>query len=469
MTYTETAPDAETTAAGADGADPAPGRRRRPLRWVLTGVVAGCAVLGGAVYALLPDGPPPGTGVQPGPAGRAEIAAAVGAPAALPDLAALIRDREAAVRARPRDPAALAALGAAYVERGVRTARPADLPRAERALRDSLAARPRNNPAAVDGLAALAVARGDWHTARDYAEQGRKLTPRGWAPYAYLVDAAQGLGDAKAAGANLERLTELASGTAMTLRTVSVYRDRGWREDAEALLSDAEIRAGTPTEQAVLLARGGDLARERGDAAGALRHYDAALAVAADTPEALAGRGRALAALGRSSEALQAYGKAVELRPEPEYVLELGELYESLGMRDAARGQYEALRESADVVTRGRCEADHGDARAAVAALRAEYRRAPNLEVADALGWALHRAGDDRGGLPLLARATDRQKAGTLRSASRMYHLAVVEAALGQPDRARRHVDEALRIDPAFSPLDAPRARSLRQSLPEQP
>ncbi|MZD07518.1 tetratricopeptide repeat protein, partial [Streptomyces sp. SID5785] len=344
----------------------------------------------------------------------------------------------------------------------------------ERALRASLKVRPHGNAAALDGLAALAVARGDWRGARTYGERARKLAPDSWSPYAHLVDAGQGLGDAKATGRNLEKLTELASGTAVTLRTVAVYRDRGWREDAEAVLSDAEIRAGTPAEQAALLQRGGDLAWERGDARSALRHADAALAAVPHAAEALAGRGRALVSLGRSSEALQAYREAVERRPDSRYVLELGELYTSLGMTDAARAQYDVLREraagtdaGADVLVLGRFEADHGDARAAVTRLREAWKRGPSMAAADALGWALHRAGDDREALGYLRRATDRQKAGTLRSAARMYHRGVVERERGLDGAARRHLDEALRIDPGFSPVDAPRARALRAQLGE--
>ncbi|QNS05950.1 tetratricopeptide repeat protein [Streptomyces xanthii] len=464
---------ADDGSGGPEAWNHPPRGRSRTVRRALIGAgaaVAGCAVLGG-VLVLLPGEETPRAGALPGPAGRAAIAAAVGAPAALPDLTALIREREAGVREHPRDDGALAELGAAYVERGTRTARTADFPRAERALRDSLRARPNGNAAALDGLAALAVARGDWPGARAFGERARKLAPRRWSSYAYLVDAYQGLGNGKAAGKNLEKLTELASGTAVTLRTVAVYRDRGWREDAEAVLSDAVARAGTPAEQAALLARGGELAWERGDAAGALRHFDAALGADPDSAAALAGRGRALTSLGRSSEALRAYRRAIELRPAPAYVLELGELYESLGMADAARTEYDALRQrgagEVDVVVLGRLEADHGDAGAAVSRLRAAWKRAPSVGVADALGWALHRAGDDREALGYLRRATDRQKAGTVRVAGFMYHRGVVERELDLAGPARRHLGEALRINPAFSPLDAPRARAALDSLGE--
>ncbi|NEB76589.1 hypothetical protein G3I40_15365, partial [Streptomyces sp. SID14478] len=190
------------------------------------------------------------------PAGRAVIAAAAGAPAALPDLTALIGEKEAEVRRDPRNDRTWAALGAAYVERGTRTADSAYYPKAERALRTSLKVRPQRNAEALDGLAALAAARGDWRATKKWGEAAAKLAPARFSTYSALVDAYQGLGDYKAAGRSLEKLSELASGTGVTLRTAAVYQDRGWREDAAAVLTDAAARAGTPTEQAALLHRG---------------------------------------------------------------------------------------------------------------------------------------------------------------------------------------------------------------------
>ncbi|MGW5686890.1 hypothetical protein, partial [Nonomuraea sp. NPDC003754] len=49
-----------------------------------------------------------------------------------------------------------------------------------------------------------------------------------------------------------------------------------------------------------------------------------------------------------------------------------------------------------DDLTWAEFEADHGSPAKAVAHARAEYARHPNLTAADALAWALHRAGRDR-------------------------------------------------------------------------
>lgn len=462
----------------------AEGRRPRAVRRVLIAAVAGCAVLGGAL-ALWPweraTAPRP---VAPAPAPGAQALTAVtsGVPAALPDLAMLIAGREARVRAHPEDARSWAVLGTAYVEQGRRTADASNYPRAERALRTSLKVREKGNDVravALDGMAALANARRDFRSARTWGVAALKLAPKRWTTYPLLIDAYTGLGDYKAAKKTLDRLLELHPGAAaVRARAAALYRDRGWREDAAAALSDAAAAAGTPAEQAAWLERSGQLAFERGDLEEALRHFQAAVRLDPDQRAAQAGQGRTLAALGRTTEALNAYRVALDKQPCPQYALELGELYESLGMADAARAEYDVLGTRVqgevaggvdDDLVRGVFEADHGDARTAVRLLRAEWRRQPGTEVADALGWALHMAGDDKGALKFAMAATDRAHGGAVRSALYAYHRGMIEQELELVWPARRHLQEALRINPYFSPLRVPLAKQALAALGDPP
>ncbi|CAM5235831.1 tetratricopeptide repeat protein [Streptomyces hirsutus] len=152
---------------------------------------AGCAVLGG-VLVLLPwergaDGPPGPTGA------RARAAVAGGVPASLPDLEALVEERERRLKEHPKDAESWAVLGAARVEQGRRLGDPARYSRAERALRTSLKVRPRDNAAALRGLAVLANARRDHPAALEWGERARKLEPKRWTTYPPLVEAYTGL------------------------------------------------------------------------------------------------------------------------------------------------------------------------------------------------------------------------------------------------------------------------------------
>ncbi|WP_329217792.1 tetratricopeptide repeat protein [Streptomyces sp. NBC_01485] len=447
-------------------------------RLLLVGSLVGCLVLGGGVLMCLPGDEPavrsaPAAGAQAGTAVRA------GVPAALPDLAVLIGERESRVRAHPRDARSWTVLAAAYVEQGRRTADAALLyPKAEQALRTSLKVRPKNNAEALDGLAALANARRDFPAALAFGEAARKLAPARWTTYPQLIDAYTGLGDYKKARKALDRLTALHSGPAVRARAAGVYWERGRREDAQAALADAAAGATAPAEQAAWLERAGEFAWERGEREDALRHFQEAVRLDPDQRAAQAGQGRALAALGRTSEALSAYRTALARQPLPQYALELGELYESLGLAQAARVQYDLLRArvrtdaaggvDGDLVL-GLFEADHGDPASAVRRLRAEWRRQPGIPVADALGWALHRAGDDKEAVKFAAIATDRVHGGAVHSAPYLYHRAMTERSLRQDGPARRHLQEALRINPYFSPLLAPAARATLTELGAEP
>ncbi|MFD7713502.1 hypothetical protein [Streptomyces sp. NPDC059786] len=456
---------------------PRRGSRARVLRRVLAGTAVAGAVLGG-VLSLLPAGADRPPAPAPGPVARAANAVGTGVPVALPELAALIGQREARVRARPRDGVSWAVLGAAYVEQARRTAAPSYYPKAEDALLTSLKAGGKARLPALEGLAALANARGDFRTAKKWGGTAAAEAPKRWAAYPQLIEAYEGLGDYKAAGKAVDRLLDLRPGPAAMARAAGFYRDRGRREDAAAALSDAAAGARTRAERAAYLTRAGDLAWERGEPAEALRRYTAALGTDPDEHGALAGQGRTLTALSRTSEGLSAYRTALTKQPSPQYALELGELYEALGLPGAARVQYDLLRdrvrrESAagvdDELVLGAFEADHGDARSAVRRLRAEWRRQPGIAVADALGWALHRAGDDAEAVKFAARATDAEHGGGVRSAQYAYHRGEIERALGLDGPARRHLAEALRVNPYFSPLHVPRARKALAALGDPP
>ncbi|MFJ4952199.1 tetratricopeptide repeat protein [Streptomyces sp. NPDC088760] len=472
--------------------EPPPRRSRRVLRRVLVAALAGGVVVGSALV-LLPEeprphrpAPPPAAGPRAQPQTQAQAQALTtvtyGVPAALPGLTALIGRQEQRVRAQPRDARAWAVLGSAYVARGRRAGDAADYPRAERALRTSLDVRGTKNTEALDGLTALALARRDFPAAKRYGEQALKATPKRWSAYPPLIDAYNGLGDYTKARAALDKLMELRTGPAerpaVMARAAAVYRDRGWREDAVAQLTDAAAAARTPAEQAAWLAGLGQLAWERGDLPDALRHFEAALRLDPDQRAAPAGRARTLAALGRTAQALAAYRAAVAKQPDPEVLMELGELYESLGQPRPAEEQYArlkaAVRQSVaggvdEELLIGRFEADHGDPWDAVERLEEEWRRQPGIEVADALGWALHRAGEDQEALPYATAATDEAKGGGVRSALYAFHRGVIEAELERYGPARRYLEEALRINPYFSPLGVPVAREALRTLGEPP
>ncbi|MGW3658213.1 tetratricopeptide repeat protein [Streptomyces sp. NPDC005151] len=452
-------------------AEPPPVSLHSTLRRAAVGAVAAAVLVAGAVVSV-PDeekeaAPPP----VPGPVMRALTATNAGAPASLADLTALIGDRQSWVGTHPSDARSWAVLGSAYVEWGRRSADAAYYGRAEQALRRSLDAQPgdRGNTAAWVGLAALANARHDFVTAKKWGETVRALQPKDWTAYPVLIDAYNGLGQYTAAGRAVEKFTALRSGVPALSWTAQMYRNEGRREDALAIAQDAANRATTPAEKTDCLFRLGELAWERGEPEEAVAQYSAALRTDRAHPPSLAGRARALAALGRTHEAQRDYRAALSRLPSPAYMLELGELYESLGLDDDSRGQYTKLRRTLtqesghgvdESLLLGRFEADHGDVS------RAEWgRQHHSAAVADALGWALYRSGDSQSALTYAQQAAD-TGGGTALYA---YHLGMIERRLGNGGPARRHLEAALRTNPHFSPLDAPSAQEALDQLGRTP
>ncbi|MEU8594914.1 hypothetical protein AB0D07_14585 [Streptomyces globisporus] len=461
-------------AEGATAVPPPPPTLRTTLRRAAFGAVAAGVLLAGALVAVDDGDERP---KEPGPVERAEAAATAGSPASLSDLTALIGDRQKWVESHPKDAPSLATLGTAYVEWARRSADTAYYARAEQALKGSLEAQPgeRGNGAAWLGLAALANARHDFLAAKRWGETVKKQQPKAWNVYPVLIDAYTGLGDRKAATAATETFGELRKGVPALARTADLYRGNGWREDALATAREAADRATQPAEKAEALHRLGELARERGEPEEAVAQFDAALRTDAAQYASLAGRARALAALDRTDEALAAYQSALEELPRPQYALELGELYESLGLDGDARTQYAKLREMVAAAKKdgvdeslvlARFEADHGDPEAAVELLRAQWRgQHRSAAVADALGWALHRAGKSEEGLEYAQLAADTG----VRNASYAYHLGVIQRELADYGPARRNLEQAVRTDPAFSPLAAPLAQEALDALGEPP
>ncbi|WP_406381760.1 tetratricopeptide repeat protein [Streptomyces sp. NBC_01618] len=458
----------------ASSAELPPVSLRTTLRRAAMGVVAGAVLVTGAVVAVPEDekksAPPP----APGPVSRALQASDMGYPASLSDLTALIGDRQQWVGTHPTDAKSWALLGTAFVEWGQRSADEAYFGRAEEALKRSLNVEPgeNGNTTAWVGLATLANARRDFALAKKWGETVRARQPKQWTVYPALIDAYNGLGDYKASRTAVERFAALRPGAAALLRSARMYRDRGWRENALAGAQDAADRATTAAQKAQCLHLLGELAWERGEPQEAVTQYSAALRTDRDHYASLAGRAAALAALGRTDEAERDYKAALAGLPRPEYLLDLGELYESLGRDEDARSQYARLREALargdgqggvdNALLRGRFEAAHGDPAVAVEVLKAEWdRQHRSAAVADALGWALHLSGDSSGALPYATHAV----ATGGRIASYASHLGAIQQALKDYDPARRNLTEALRTNPHFSPLEGSAAKEALDLL----
>jgi tetratricopeptide (TPR) repeat protein len=363
-----------------------------------------------------------------------------------------------------------AALGDAYLQRARETFDPSFYARAESALREALERDPRD-AGALTAMGTLANARHDFAAALRFGERARAAAPGLAKPYGVIVDALVELGRFGPAERALQRMVDLKPNLDSYAR-VSYFRelhgDVAGAVDAMRLAASAggDARENLAYAQTLL----GNLELARGRTGAARNAYRLALSRYPQYAPAQSGLGRAEAAAGDLTAAIRRLRGVVARLPLPEYAVALAEAELAAGRRAAAREHLALVAVQQRLLRRGGVnvdaemalfEADHGSPRRAARLARAAWIAAPGVRAADALGWALTRAGTPAEGLRYADRA--------LRLGSRdplfLYHAGVAARDAGRPDLARRHLRRALAASPRFSPYHAPRARRALEAL----
>jgi tetratricopeptide (TPR) repeat protein len=368
---------------------------------VATTVALGCAVTG-VVALAAPSGGRPAAATAP----QAHVTGD-----ALDQSVARTQEQ---VRRVPGDWPAWATLGLDYVEQARRTVDPTYYPKAAAVLRRSLQIHPRGNFIAMAGQAALASAQHRFHDALRWARRGARIDPHSAVLQGELADALTQLGRYDAAARAARRMELLRPGSDAEGRLSYAAELRGNIKRAAMFMRQARARATGPDDIAFADYYLAELARTSGRPKAALRFAQHGLTVLPSSAMLLEGRARAEVALGDTDAARRDFAAAIARVPQPSYVLEYGDLLQSLGMHAAARKQYALFRIEqrlfrANGVTLDSdatlFEADHGDPAKAVRLGRAAIRTRPFLDSYDAYGWALHRAGRDRAALVAVNKA----------------------------------------------------------------
>jgi tetratricopeptide (TPR) repeat protein len=226
----------------------------------------------------------------------------------------------------------------------------------------------------------------------------------------------------------------------------------------------------TPENLAYVQTLLGQLEFDEGHLAQAAADYREAQASFPSYVPALAGIAQVDAALGRDGRAIAAYRDAVNRLPLPQYITALGEVERASGRTAQAKrdlalvGAEERLLHANGVntdVDLALFEANHGSPRRAVVLARRAWAQAPSVRSADALGWALTRAGHPDQGLPWAHRAL---KLGSI-DPSFLYHAGIAAREAGRITQAREYLTRSLALNPRFSPLYAPLARRALETL----
>ena len=349
-----------------------------------------------------------------------------------------------------------ALLGDNYLARARATGDPAFYSRAERAFDAAL----RKDPASVDGLVGagtLAGFRHDFAEQLSLGEEARRVAPQLARPLPVIADAQIELGRYGQAARTIQRLVDLKPGLPAYAR-VSYFRElHGDTGGAVRAMRFAVSAGGGPEGSAYVETLLGDLELARGEAGAARVAYREALRDVTDFPQALTGLARIDAASGHLRLAAARLRRSTDELPLTTALTLLAEVEQALGDRRAAHADLAAARIQHRLLRRSRTlpdaeavlfETNHGSPLRAVPLGRRVWRLAPSIRSADALGWALTRAGRPVAGLTWARRA--------LRTGSRdplfRLHAGVAALRSGRGREARRYLTAAVRGSAALSP-----------------
>ena len=378
---------------------------------------------------------------------------------------------EGRVQRDPQDFIAYAALGREYAQRGRETGDVRLYEQSLHSLEKSLAIMP-NDYAALAQMASILNTHHRFADAKPLAERAIALKPAKGLGYAALGDAELELGNPEAAKAAYLKMTELEPGLASFSRLARFYQNKGEYATARDYWQQAlDASAGAPIENIAWIAvQRGHMSIDEGDTKRAKVEFDAALRRFPDFIHAIAGKGRAYAAEGNHKKAVSYYQQALKQRELPEYVIALGDSYTALGrMQDAqhAYGKVESLYAFYEEngintdIQMAVFAGDHGDSAVAVARGRAAWAARHDFVAADALAWALYKAGN-YGEAQKYAELTLAEVAN---NPLYLFHAGMIAQRLGDVQMARAHLAMALKLNPSFSPLYAKEAKAILASL----
>jgi tetratricopeptide (TPR) repeat protein len=371
---------------------------------------------------------------------------------------------------QPADARAQVVLGFSILQQARETADPTAYGRAEAAFRSALSIEAENVQALI-GMGSLSLSRHEFSAALTVGKRALALNRFIPSTYGIIGDAQVELGRYDEALVTVQKMVDLRPDLASFSR-VSYQRElHGDLTGAIEAMQLAVAAAGPATENTEYVrVQLGNLQFASGNLRGAEGSYTQALARLPGYHLALAGLGRVAAARGNLPDAVELYQQAIARLPLPETVIGLGEALQAAGHAGEAADQYALVEAMQQLFAANGVRtdlelaaffADHGNAHKAVQLARAAYAERHTIFAADAMAWSLYQADRATAALPF---ARESLRLGT-QSSRLLYHAGMIEIALGHSAAARRHLRRALDLNPAFSPLDGPRAAAALAGL----
>lgn len=396
------------------------------------------------------------------------------ATAARPSVDQTIARLTAKTRRGPQESAAWIALGDAFMQKTRETADASYYGRAEQAFERARALDAASGDALV-GLAWVSSARHEFETSTEWARQALALDSTSAAAHGLLGDAALELGEYDRAAEHYQKMLDLRpdisaySRTAHFLFVIGDVRRATW-------LMDRAIQAGAPYAENTAWCRAqlAQMHLATGNLVAAEQIVDQAIARTPDNYHVLVAQGRVRAARANYAGAIESYRRASAIAPQHEAVVALGRLYTVTDDRPRAEQEW-ALVET--IHRLNKANGVTGDAQLArfladrerrlpeaLAIAEQEFKRRPNVVAADTLAWAYYKNGRYADARRLAAKALAHRTP----DASFLFHAGMIHARLGDRATAQRHLAQALSLNPAFDPIDAPIAAATLAELGAQ-
>jgi tetratricopeptide (TPR) repeat protein len=370
---------------------------------------------------------------------------------------------ESAAGASPR---MLIARGLELQQRVKDTGNPSHYLPAARALHEALRLEPRNLLATV-GLGTLELSRHRFSEALVLGRRAVELSPTTARGHGIVGDALLELGRYNEAFATFDRMASLKPSLSSYARVSYARELIGDIAGAgQAMRFARDAAAGSPDDQAWASVQLGKLYASHGRVADAVREYRTGLALAPEYADSFDALARVEAGKGRFGRAIRLERRAVEQLPHPDHFFTLGDFSAAAGDKTSAKRAYadarRAFRHEAAAGAQVELElalflTDRGlDPRRALSLAQESRRARPSIDGDDVLAWALARNGHCGEALGYSRRAL---RLGTL-DAVKFFHRGMIERCLGDRQEARSWFRRALDLDPHFSVLWAPVARS---------
>ncbi len=383
----------------------------------------------------------------------------------------MIQDLQVRLQTNPDEWEAYGQLGLAYLQKARETGDPSYYQKTEEALDKALALQP-GDYVAIAAMGALQLARHQFAQALEWGERARQINPYRTYAYGVIVDAQVELGRYDEAVQTLQAMVDLRPDSSAYTR-ISYLREL-YGDNAGALqMMQQAVESGGTTPETIAWTRTqlAHLYLNQGKLEEAELEYNRALQTLPDYVYASGGLARLRAAEGRTDEAIERLTQVTAIMPLPEFVILLGDIYESTGQIEEAQAQYEMVRiieklyqaNGVDLdVEIALFNADHDeDIAATVSLARQAFARQPSVHAADVLAWTLYKVGQFQEAQQYVEQALRLGKTDALK----LYHAAMIYNALGDTNQARTYLQQAMDSNPTFSLRYAAQAKQLLSEL----